>query len=103
MEAQGAIIVAVCRRPIPATSPASAGATPTYGTCLLCDEFSAERADKIGLIQEKVVPLASRSSGPWPGPRSSPGNAPLGAVQVTKEAGRKFIEAGEAAAVAFYP
>src|SRR6267142_3297608 len=60
---------------------------------LLCDEFNAERALKIGLVQEVVEPgkqveramvLANKIAA----------NAPIG-IQVTKESALKFIEKGE--------
>jgi enoyl-CoA hydratase len=68
---------------------------------LLCDEFSADRAFKIGLVQEVVEPgqqieramvLANRIAA----------NAPI-AIQVTKESALKFIESGEKEAIAFMP
>jgi len=67
----------------------------------LCDEFDAARAREIGLVQEVVLAgqqierameLAKRISR----------NAPLG-IQVTKEAAAKYVEGGEAAAIAFIP
>jgi enoyl-CoA hydratase/carnithine racemase len=68
---------------------------------LLCDEFTAERACKIGLVQE-VVPAGQQVERAMALAEIIARNAPLG-VQVTKEAGRKFIEAGEAAAIAIIP
>ena len=68
---------------------------------MLCDEFSAAEAHRIGLVQEVVAPGRQ-------GDRAMEiagliaRNAPLG-IQVTKEAGRRFIEAGEEAAIAAIP
>lgn len=68
---------------------------------LLCDEFSAAEAYRIGLVQEVVEPgrqieraieLAEIIAG----------NAPLG-VQVTKEAARVYVESGEQAAIDYIP
>lgn len=68
---------------------------------LLCDEFDAARAYKIGLVQE-VVPPGQQVERAMAVAALIAQNAPLG-IQVTKEAGRKFIEAGERAAIAFVP
>jgi len=68
---------------------------------MLCDEFSAAEAWRIGLVQE-VVPVGRQIERAMEIARLICANAPLG-VQVTKEAGRKFIEAGEAAAIAALP
>ena len=65
---------------------------------MLCDEFSAEEAYRIGLVQE-VVPAGRHVERAMEIARIINTNAPLG-IQVTKEAGRKFIEAGEQAAIA---
>jgi enoyl-CoA hydratase/carnithine racemase len=65
---------------------------------LLCDEFSAQEAYRIGLVQE-VVPAGQHVERAMELARIIAANAPLG-VQVTREAGRKFIEAGEQAAIA---
>ena len=62
---------------------------------LLCDEFTAERAYKIGLVQE-IVPAGQQVGRAMALAGIIAGNAPLG-IQVTKQAGRAFIEAGEAA------
>jgi enoyl-CoA hydratase/carnithine racemase len=64
---------------------------------MLCDEFSAAEAYRIGLVQE-VVPAGRQIERAIEIARAIAANAPLG-VQVTKEAGRKFVEAGEQAAV----
>jgi len=68
---------------------------------LLCDEFTAERAYKIGLVQE-IVPAGQQVGRAMALAGIIAGNAPLG-IQVTKQAGRAFIEAGEAAAIAAIP
>jgi enoyl-CoA hydratase/carnithine racemase len=65
---------------------------------LLCDEFSAAEAHRIGLVQE-VTPAGQQIDRAIQLAEIIAGNAPLG-VQVTKEAGRKFVEAGEQAAIA---
>ena len=65
---------------------------------MLCDEFSAEEAYRIGLVQE-VVPAGRHIERAMEIASVINTNAPLG-IQVTKEAGRKFIEAGEHAAIA---
>lgn len=67
----------------------------------LCDEFSAERACKIGLVQE-VVPVGTQIERAMKIAGIIASNAPIG-IQVTKEAGRKFIEAGEQAAIDVIP
>lgn len=63
----------------------------------LCDEFTAAEAHRIGLVQE-VVPAGTQVERAMALADIIAKNAPLG-VQVTKEAGRKFIEAGERAAI----
>jgi enoyl-CoA hydratase len=68
---------------------------------LLCDEFSAKEAHRIGLVQE-VVPAGQHVARAMELAAIIARNAPLG-IQVTKEAGRKFIEAGEEAAIAIVP
>jgi enoyl-CoA hydratase len=65
---------------------------------MLCDEFGAEEAYRIGLVQE-VVPAGQHVERAMEIARIINSNAPLG-IRVTKEAGRKFIEAGEQAAIA---
>ena len=65
---------------------------------MLCDEFSAAEAYRIGLVQE-VVPVGRQVERAMEVARAINANAPLG-VQVTKEAGRAYTDAGEAAAVA---
>lgn len=68
---------------------------------LTCDEFGADEAYRIGLIQE-VVPTGSQIGRAMELARAIVANAPLG-IQMTKEAGRTFIETGEAAAIACIP
>jgi enoyl-CoA hydratase/carnithine racemase len=63
----------------------------------LCDEFSAAEAHRIGLVQE-VVPAGRQVERAMALAEIIASNAPLG-IQVTKEAGRKFIEVGEQAAI----
>ena len=67
----------------------------------LCDEFGAQEAYRIGLVQE-VVPAGRQVDRAMEIAKIVAGNAPLG-IQVTKEAGRKFIEAAEQAAIAYVP
>lgn len=68
---------------------------------LLCDEFSAAEAYRIGLVQE-VVPAGTQVERALELARIIAANAPLG-VQVTKAAGREFIAAGEQAAIDAIP
>jgi Enoyl-CoA hydratase/isomerase len=68
---------------------------------MLCDEFTSAEAYRIGLVQE-VVPAAQQNERAIELARIISRNAPLG-IQVTKEAGRKFIEGGEQAAIAVVP
>ena len=65
---------------------------------LLCDEFGATEAHRIGLVQE-VVPVGQQIDRAMEVANLIAANAPRG-IQVTKLAARKFIEAGEAAAAA---
>jgi enoyl-CoA hydratase/carnithine racemase len=67
----------------------------------LCDEFSAQRAREIGLVRE-VVPAGQQIERAMALAGIIAGNAPLG-IQVTKEAAAKYIEGGEAAAIAYIP
>ena len=67
----------------------------------LCDEFSAAEAHRIGLVQE-VVPVGQQVARAMELALLIAKNAPLG-IQVTKEAGLKFIEAGEQAAIDVIP
>lgn len=68
---------------------------------MLCDEFDAERAHRIGLVQE-VVPAGQQTARAMEIARLIAANAPLG-IQITKEAGRKFIGAAEKQAVDYIP
>lgn len=68
---------------------------------LLCDEFKADRALKIGLVQE-VVPAGKQIDRAMEIAQLIAKNAPIG-IQITKEAGLKFIETGEKAAVDIIP
>lgn len=68
---------------------------------LTCDEFGAAEAHRIGLVQE-VVPAGTQADRAMELARIIAANAPLG-IQMTKEAGRTFTEAGEAAAIACIP
>jgi enoyl-CoA hydratase len=67
----------------------------------LCDEFDAQRAYKIGLVQE-VVPAGQQIDRAMKIAELIAKNAPIG-IQVTKEAAFKFIEGGERAAVDYVP
>ncbi|MBR0715948.1 crotonase/enoyl-CoA hydratase family protein [Bradyrhizobium liaoningense] len=67
----------------------------------LCDEFSAQRAREIGLVQE-VVPAGQQIDRAMALAEIIARNAPLG-IQVTKEAAAKYIEGGEAAAIGYIP
>lgn len=64
---------------------------------LLCDEFGAEEAYRVGMVQE-IVPAGTQVERAMEIARTINTNAPLG-IQATKAAGRKFIEAGEREAV----
>lgn len=66
---------------------------------MLCDEFSAAEAYRIGMVQE-VVAKGTQVERAMEVAAIIARNAPLG-IQVTKEAGRKYVEAGEDAAIAF--
>ena len=68
---------------------------------LLCDEFSAAEAYRIGMLQELVAP-GEQIDRAMELARIIAANAPLG-IRVTKTAGRKFIEAGEQAAINAIP
>jgi enoyl-CoA hydratase/carnithine racemase len=67
----------------------------------LCDEFNAAEAYRIGLVQE-VTPVGEQVDRAMAIAEAITKNAPLG-IQVTKAAGRKFIEAGERAAIDIIP
>lgn len=68
---------------------------------LLCDEFDAARAHKIGLVQE-VVPAGQQVERAMALAERIAQNAPLG-VQVTKEAALSYLAGGEAEAIAYAP
>jgi enoyl-CoA hydratase/carnithine racemase len=68
---------------------------------MLCDEFDAAEAYRVGLVQE-VVPSGTQIDRAIELARIITANAPLG-VQVTKQAGRDFIAAGERAAIDALP
>ena len=67
----------------------------------LCDEFNAAEAYRIGMVQE-VTPVGQQVDRAMEIARIIASNSPLG-IQVTKEAGLKFIEAGERAAIDIIP
>jgi enoyl-CoA hydratase/carnithine racemase len=68
---------------------------------LLCDEFNADEAYRVGFVQE-VVPAGQQVERAMALAEVIATNAPLG-IQVTKEAALKFIEAGERAAIDVIP
>lgn len=68
---------------------------------MLCDEFGAEEAKRIGLVQE-VVPHGTQVERAMELAQIIAKNAPLG-IQITKKAGRQFIDHGEKAAIAIVP
>ena len=67
----------------------------------VCDEFNAQRAYKIGLVQE-LVPVGKQVERAMELAQLIAKNAPIG-IQITKQAGLTFIEAGEKAAVEIIP
>ena len=64
---------------------------------MLCDEFSAQRALQIGLVQE-VVPAGKQLARAMEIAAAIAKNAPLG-IRAMKEAALKYVEAAERAAV----
>jgi len=68
---------------------------------MLCDEFGAEEAFRIGFVQE-VVPHGTQIERAMEIAGLIAKNAPLG-VQVTKAAAYEFIASGEQAAIDFLP
>lgn len=68
---------------------------------MLCDEFDATEALRVGLVQE-VVPAGTQIERAMELARIITANAPLG-IQVMKAAGRQFIAAGEKAAIDMLP
>jgi enoyl-CoA hydratase/carnithine racemase len=67
----------------------------------LCDEFNAQRAHKIGFVQE-VVPVGQQIPRAMEIAQLIAKNAPIG-IQVTKEAALKYIEGGERIAIDYVP
>src|SRR5215472_3560082 len=67
----------------------------------LCDEFNAQRAYKIGLVQE-VVAAGKQVERAMEIAQLIAKNAPIG-IQVTKEAALKYIEGSEKAAIGYIP
>jgi enoyl-CoA hydratase/carnithine racemase len=67
----------------------------------LCDEFKADRALKIGLVQE-VVPAGTQIERAMEIAQTIAKNAPIG-IQITKQAALQFIEVGEKAAIDIIP
>jgi enoyl-CoA hydratase/carnithine racemase len=68
---------------------------------MLCDEFDAQRAREIGLVQE-VVPFGRHIERGLEIAHAITKNAPLG-LRAMKEAALRYIAAGEAAAIAAIP
>jgi enoyl-CoA hydratase len=68
---------------------------------MLCDEFDAERALRIGLVQE-VVPAGQQVARAMEIARRIARNAPIG-LRAMKEAALKYIQAGEGMAIAAIP
>ena len=68
---------------------------------LMCDEFGAEEAYRIGFVQE-VVEHGQQIDRAMEVAETIAKNAPLG-IQVTKEAGLKYVQDGEQAAIDFIP
>jgi len=68
---------------------------------MLCDEFDAQRALQIGLVQE-VVPAGQQVERAMALAQRIARNAPIG-IRAMKEAALRYIEAGEAMAVAAIP
>ena len=68
---------------------------------MLCDEFDAQRALQIGLVQE-VVPAGQQIARASEIAHRIARNAPIG-IRAMKEAALKFIQAGEAMAIAGIP
>lgn len=68
---------------------------------LMCDEFGAEEAHRIGFVQE-IVEHGQQIDRAMEVAETIAQNAPLG-IQVTKEAGLKYLQEGEQAAIDFIP
>jgi enoyl-CoA hydratase/carnithine racemase len=68
---------------------------------MLCDEFDAQRALQIGLVQE-VVPAGQQVERAMELARQIARNAPIG-LRAMKEAALRYIQVGEAMAIAALP
>jgi enoyl-CoA hydratase/carnithine racemase len=68
---------------------------------MLCDEFDAQRALQIGLVQE-VVPAGQQVARALEVAQRIARNAPIG-LRAMKEAALRYIAAGEAMAIAAIP
>jgi enoyl-CoA hydratase/carnithine racemase len=68
---------------------------------MLCDEFDAQRALQIGLVQE-VVPAGQQIDRAMALAQRIARNAPIG-IRAMKEAALRYIEAGESMAIAAIP
>ncbi|KPF62335.1 enoyl-CoA hydratase [alpha proteobacterium AAP81b] len=68
---------------------------------LLCDEFGAAEAWRIGLVQE-VVPAGEQLARAMAVAHAIAANAPLG-IQATKAAALRYVAEGETAAIAAIP
>jgi enoyl-CoA hydratase/carnithine racemase len=68
---------------------------------MLCDEFDAQEAFRIGLVQE-VVPFGKHIDRGMEIAHSIARNAPLG-LRAMKQAALRYIEAAEASAIAAIP
>jgi enoyl-CoA hydratase len=68
---------------------------------MLCDEFDAQRALAIGLVQE-VVPFGKQIDRAMEIAHAIARNAPLG-IRATKEAALRYVAAAEQAAIAAIP
>jgi enoyl-CoA hydratase/carnithine racemase len=68
---------------------------------MLCDEFGAERAREIGLVQE-VVPHGRQVERAMEVAHAIARNAPLG-IRATKESALTYVAAAQAAAIAAVP
>jgi len=68
---------------------------------MLCDEFDAQRALQIGLVQE-VVPADQQVERAMALAQRIARNAPIG-IRAMKEAALRYIQAGEAMAIAAIP
>jgi len=80
--------------------PAPAGATRCI-TCFLCDEFNAQRAREIGLVQE-VVPAGQQVARAMEDRRDHCAQRGRLASRSPRKAALKYVEGGEAAAHRLY-